>query len=153
MVYLSARTWDEISKHAEETFPEECCGAILIRDGHEEVYRMTNVQNAMHEKDPEKFPRDARTAYLPDSKELYALHEEVDRSRAILKVLYHSHPNHDAYFSPTDKQAAMWGDEPSRPDTAHVVISIYDRQVRDIKAYQWEEATKDFVETELRTNV
>ena len=47
----------------------------------------------------------------------------------------------------------MFGDEPSYPDTAYVVISVYDREVRTINAFQWDEGQKDFVESELSTDV
>jgi hypothetical protein len=47
----------------------------------------------------------------------------------------------------------MFGDEPSYPDTAHLVISVYDREVRVIRAYVWDESRKDFVEAPLSTDV
>jgi proteasome lid subunit RPN8/RPN11 len=56
MIHLSAHTWDEICQHAQEIFPNECCGAILVKNDREEARRITNIQNAMHEKDPQQFP-------------------------------------------------------------------------------------------------
>ena len=153
MIHLSAKTWDALCQHAQEIFPDECCGAILVKHDREEVRRISNIQNAMHEKDPQQFPRDATIAYFMDPKELLAVNREVDSGKVQLKAFYHSHPNHDAYFSAEDKHQALFGDEPSYPDTAYLVVSVYDRQVRNIKAYRWDEAAKDFVEAELRTNV
>jgi [CysO sulfur-carrier protein]-S-L-cysteine hydrolase len=153
MIHLSAKTWDTLCQHAQEIFPDECCGVILVKNEREEVRRITNIQNAMHVKDPQQFPRDATIAYFMDPKELLAVHKEVDSGKMQLKAFYHSHPNHDAYFSAEDKRQALFGDEPAYPDTAYLVISVYDRQVRNIKAYRWDEAAKDFVETELSTNV
>lgn len=153
MVRLSAQSWDAICQHAQDSFPEECCGAILDRGGVEEVHRITNIQNAMHARDPHGYPRDATIAYFMDPKELLAVLNEVDDGRAELRAFYHSHPNHDAYFSAEDKARALFGDEPSYPDTAYLVISLYDRQVRTIRAYKWEEEKKDFTETSLSTVV
>ena len=153
MIHLQPHTWDAICRHAQETFPEECCGAILSSAGGEEVRRILNVQSAMHARDPQRYPRDATTAYLWDPKELLTVLKEVDSGKAIIKAFYHSHPNHGAYFSAEDKALAMFGDEPSYPQTAYLVISIYDRQVRAIRAYVWDEGAKDFVETELSTDV
>jgi [CysO sulfur-carrier protein]-S-L-cysteine hydrolase len=153
MIHLSAHTWDTICQHAQDTFPEECCGAILSRSGSEEVRRITNIQNAMHAKDPQGYPRDATIAYFMDPQELLAVIKEVDSGKATLKAFYHSHPNHDAYFSAEDKARAMFGDEPSYPDAVYLVIAIYDRQVRDIRAYNWDEGRKDFVDTALSTDV
>jgi [CysO sulfur-carrier protein]-S-L-cysteine hydrolase len=153
MLHLSAKIWDAICQHAQEAFPNECCGAILVKNDQEEVRRITNIQNSMNAKDPQQFPRDATIAYYMDPKELLTVNREVDSGKAALKALYHSHPNHDAYFSAEDKRQALFGDEPSYPDTMYLVVSVYDRQVRNIKAFQWNEVTKDFIETELSTNV
>lgn len=153
MVRLSAQSWEVICQHAQETFPNECCGVILNRGGIEEVHRITNIQNVMHEKDPHSYPRDAAIAYFMDPKELLAVLKDVDSGRATLQAFYHSHPNHEAYFSAEDKTQALFGDEPSYPDTAYLVISIYDRQVKMIRAYCWDEEKKDFLETPLSRDV
>ncbi|MCL6440496.1 MAG: M67 family metallopeptidase [Thermoleophilum sp.] len=152
MLHLKRHTWDELCRHAQDTFPEECCGAIVVNAaGEEEVRRITNVQNAMHAKDPQNYPRDATIAYFMDPKELLEIMKEVDSGRVTLKAFYHSHPNHDAYFSAEDKARALFADEPSYPDAAYLVISIYDRAVRVIRAYRWDEEQRDFVETSLST--
>jgi proteasome lid subunit RPN8/RPN11 len=153
MVHLSAQTWDAICHHAQDTFPDECCGVILNHGGLEEVRRITNIQNAMHTKDPQGYPRDARIAYFMDPQELLAVLKEVDSGRAELKAFYHSHPNHEAYFSAEDRTRAMFGDEPSYPETSYLVISIYEREVKAIKAYVWDKEHKDFCETPLSTEV
>ena len=153
MILLKPHTWDAICRHAQETFPEECCGAILTAPRGEEVRRITNIQNIMHAKDPQSYPRDATIAYVMEPKELLAVLKEVDSGKAVLKAFYHSHPNHDAYFSAEDKRQALFGDEPSYPDAIYLVISIYDREVKIIRAYAWNDQGKDFIETELRTEV
>ena len=153
MVRLSAQSWDAICRHAQDTFPEECCGVILDRAGVVEVRRITNIQDAMHAKDPENYPRDAAIAYFMDPKELLAVIKEVDGGQAQLLAFYHSHPDHDAYFSAEDKARALFGDEPSYPDAVYLVISIYDRQIKIIRAYSWDEGKRDFVEIKLSTEV
>ncbi|MBI3302115.1 MAG: M67 family metallopeptidase [Deltaproteobacteria bacterium] len=154
MIHLQPQVWDALCRHAQDTFPEECCGAILSRaGGEEEVRRITNIQNVMHAKDPQRYPRNATTAYLWDPKEYQEVLKEVDSGKVTIKTFYHSHPNHDAYFSAEDKALAMFGDEPSYPDTAYLVISLYDCEVRAIRAYVWDEGKKDFVETALSTDV
>ena len=64
MTHIDAATWQALCRHAQDTFPDECCGAILTRAGRAEVRRIDNIQNAMHAKDPETYPRDASTAYF-----------------------------------------------------------------------------------------
>jgi proteasome lid subunit RPN8/RPN11 len=153
MIHVRGQTWDAICHHAQDTFPDECCGAILDSVRGEEVRRITNIQNAMHAKDPHSYPRDATIAYFMDPKELLAVIREADSGKATLKAFYHSHPNHDAYFSAEDRVRALFGDEPSYPDTAQLVISIYEREVRVIRAYVWDEKKRDFIEAPLSTDV
>ena len=61
----------------------------------------------------------------------------------------HSHPGHEAYFSEEDKAFATPFGEPTYPDNAQIVISIYDRVVKQISAYAWEQDQEDFVEIAL----
>jgi proteasome lid subunit RPN8/RPN11 len=136
--------------HAEEAFPEECCGVLFASPGGQVVRRMTNIQNRLHAADP-VHTRDARTAYQMDTRELYEVSRTGDQPGWRIVLFYHSHPNHGAYFSPTDKAQALWGDptdggEPAYPGVAYVVLSVYERAVRGAKAYAWDEFTHDFRE-------
>ena len=148
-VLLPKRVFDEITAHAVETFPEECCGIIIRRAGRCEAVRVTNIQNEKHAHDPESFPRTAETAYTMGP-EAHPVLIDHDRKRLDIAAIYHSHPQHLAYFSAEDrKQATVWG-EPSYPDAAQIVISIFERVVRVTKAFRWSEQQRDFVEVELR---
>jgi [CysO sulfur-carrier protein]-S-L-cysteine hydrolase len=149
---LSRRTVDEIDGHALDTYPEECCGAVLGAAEGERARRITNIQGRLHAEDPEKHPRDARIAYFMDPKELYAVLRDGERQETALRVFYHSHPEHGAYFSDEDKARAMAWDEPAYPDAAYVVISVYGREVKDRRAYAWDPDRRDFVEVPLRVS-
>ena len=70
---LTAAAWGEISRHAVETFPEECCGVILDRGGSDEVQRLANIQNRLHALDPRTYPRDATIAYAINPRDLEAI--------------------------------------------------------------------------------
>ena len=124
VLVLSETVLATIAEHALETYPEECCGVILGGDGGEEVHRLENIQNRLHATDPETFPRDARTAYTLDPRELETVLEQAERRGLAFKALYHSHPDHDAYFSAEDKACATPFGEPTYPDTAQIVISV-----------------------------
>ena len=141
---ISEESWEAICQHARETFPEECCGIIVSKEEKEEVRRITNIQNTLHQKDPIAYPREAITAYFMDTKELLTLLQEVDMQHLTLKVFYHSHPNHDAYFSAEDKARALFDDEPAYPDSTHLVVSIYNQEVREAKAFAWDPQKKEF---------
>jgi proteasome lid subunit RPN8/RPN11 len=149
---LSSAAWNEISRHAEETFPEECCGVILAASGGDEVRRLKNIQNQLHALDPVTYPRTAEIAYAMNPMELETIIEQGRRAGAGLKAFYHSHPDCEAYFSEEDKAFACPFGEPTYPDTAQIVISVYDRKVRRIAVFAWSEAKSDFVETALKKN-
>ena len=148
-ITITESAWEEISRHAVEAFPEECCGVILNRAGKDEVRRLKNIQNQLHALDPEGYPRTAVIAYAMDPRELESILQEVQAAGAKLKAFYHSHPDHEAYFSQEDRAFATPFGEPTYPESAQMVISIYNRVVKRICAYAWAEANADFVEISL----
>jgi len=139
---------EQLRAHAVSTFPEECCGIIVERAGDLLVVQVTNVQNQRHAEHPEHFPRTAATAYTmgPEAAPVLVDH---DRGRLTIRAIYHSHPQHAAYFSAEDRRQATVWDEPSYPDAAQIVLSVIDGQVRDVKAFRWDTSTRDFVEVRL----
>ena len=147
---LTQKAWEEISHHAIETFPEECCGVILDDSTTNEVRRCRNIQNQLHALDPESYPRNATIAYAMDPKELESIIREAEATGTKMKAFYHSHPNHEAYFSQEDKAFATPFGEPTYPESAQIVISIYDRVIKRISAYAWAQEKKDFVEIPLK---
>ena len=138
---------------AEREFPYECCGFIVGDGPAEQVRPIRNIQNQKHAEDPNSHPRDARTAFLMDPREHLAVLEEIDRKKLALKAVYHSHPDHDAYFSPTDRAQACSFDpgEPDYPETAYVVLSVKAGKFACAAAFAWDPERKDFVETEIQT--
>ena len=145
-VRLSQDVWHEISNHARETFPEECCGVILSSGATDEVRRLKNIQNKLHALDPQTYPRTAAIAYAMDPLELDQVIRQGEAKGQRLKAFYHSHPDHDAYFSAEDKAFACPFGEPTYPEAAQIVISIYNRAVKIIRAFAWSETDTDFVE-------
>ncbi|MGB6554588.1 MAG: M67 family metallopeptidase [Candidatus Binataceae bacterium] len=148
---ITRASLDAIIAQGEREFPNECCGFIIGDAAIEEVRPIANIQNRKHAEDPAAFARDARTAFLMEPKEHLAVMNEVDRRKLALKIVYHSHPDHDAYFSPTDRAAACSFDpsEPDYPDTAYVVMSIRSAKFVRAAAFVWDGAKKEFAETVL----
>ena len=143
--------FDAIVAQGEREFPSECCGFIIGDDSVEEVRPITNIQDRKHAEDPVAFLRDARTAFLMEPKEHLAVMNEIDRRKLELRIVYHSHPDHDAYFSETDRaQACSFDPEyPDYPDTAYVVMSIKNAKFVRAAAFVWNTAKKEFVEINL----
>ena len=142
---LPKRILAGIEAHAVSTFPDECCGFVVEREGRLTVTRVTNVQNERHAAHPEQFPRTAAIAYTmgPEAAPILVDH---DRGRLTIRAIYHSHPQHAAYFSAEDKKQATVWDEPSYPNAAQIVVSVIDGEVRDVKAFRWDEGARDFTE-------
>ena len=153
MVTLLPKTLNDICEHAKIEFPDECCGVILHDDTQEFVRPCRNIQNELHRDDPKAHPRDARTAYMMHPDDLIAVHKEAETQQRPIKAFYHSHPNHEAYFSEKDKTDAMAWDEPMYPDAAYIVISIYENTIRIVKAFKWNEGAADFIEIPCQPTV
>jgi proteasome lid subunit RPN8/RPN11 len=149
---LRRAAFDAIIAQAERDFPDETCGFIIGAEHAQEVRPITNIQNVKHAEDPQRFARDARTAFLMDPKEHLAVLNEADRRKLSLIAVYHSHPDHDAYFSATDRAQACLFDpsEPDYPDTFHIVLSVRGGRFMRAAAFVWDAALKDFVERELK---
>jgi proteasome lid subunit RPN8/RPN11 len=88
-----------------------------------------------------------------DPQELSGILDAAASRGGRLKAFYHSHPNHDAYFSEEDKAGATPFGEPTYPEAAQIVISIYDRTVRRLRAYLWDPEKKDFVEIQMTQDI
>lgn len=141
----------KIYQECQSCYPEEACGFLLgvMQDDYRiaaEFVACENIQNQWHEKHPERYPRDAKTAYLIDpqqQKKVQALAEQ--KSMKIIAIV-HSHPEHDAYFSKEDKEnAAPWG-EPLFPDLSYVVVSLFERQIKSLNDFYWDSESQDFLE-------
>lgn len=138
---------DIMYRHAERQYPNECCGVIIgdaADPSKSEVISCTNIQHELKEKYPHLYSRDADTGYFIDPKELKAAFDRASKLKLAVIGFYHSHPNHDAYWSEEDNRAAMWGDEPSFPGAFHVVISIYNGKAKGYAAFGWDADSKSF---------
>ncbi len=147
MFPLTEEQLDEIHRHAVGEYPFECCGIVIGKVGYNDqdiIFRCTNIQNKLHEKDPKTFVRDARTAYNIDPKELMKILKEVESKQLPIKVFYHSHPEHDAYFSEEDSKMALFDGEPTYPEASYLVVSIYDKKIRDQALFAWSPEAKTF---------
>ena len=81
MIRIPSVVYTDMSTHAAEVYPEECCGYIT---GTEDpatwtVHRCRNIQNELHARDPVQYPRDARTAYVFSQEDMAALLVSLNR--------------------------------------------------------------------------
>ncbi|HWQ68898.1 MAG TPA: M67 family metallopeptidase [Patescibacteria group bacterium] len=144
---LTERELNEIFAHAEEAFPEEACGIVIGKPGDPNtnlVRRCRNLANQYHRDDPIRNPRDAKTAYIMDPKDLLRVQSEADATGFEFVLLYHSHPDHEAYFSETDRELALFDGEPMWPQLRHLVVSVKNGKVSYFKVFGWDSIEKQF---------
>ena len=103
MIRIEAEPWQVMLAHARETYPNECCGAMLgeLDDGSKIVSVAMPLENAF---------AGARAARYELSPEDLLAADRAARERNLdLIGIYHSHPDCDAYFSTTDlKNSCPW---------------------------------------------
>ena len=111
MIEIELNPWETMVVHAERTYPNECCGAMLGRMVGEKkrVIEAVPLENSFKGKQGERYelrPEDLLRA------------DQAARNRGLdLIGIFHSHPDCDAYFSKTDL-------ENSCPWYSFVVLSI-----------------------------
>jgi len=103
-----------------------------------------NIQDELHARDPARHPRDSRTAYFIDPKDLLAIGRREAQGYGVA-IIYHSHIDAGAYFSPTDKNNALIDGEPAYPDAVYVVLSVMAGKAVDQGAFVWDPRARDFV--------
>ena len=103
MIRIEKDAWDRMVRHAQSTYPSECCGAMAgVIDGDTKTVKsaveMENAFNGAQHDRYELKPEDLLEA------------DKAARSRGMdLIGIFHSHPDCDAYFSKTDlKNSCPW---------------------------------------------
>jgi proteasome lid subunit RPN8/RPN11 len=102
MLKIGRKEYDALRQHGEETYPHECCGVLLGRmDGDERV--VTSVARAGNTRTDS-----AHNRYNIDPKDLIRIQREGRERSEDIVGFYHSHPDHPAFWSPTDLAEAHW---------------------------------------------
>lgn len=150
---ISSYVLDMMIFHAEKDYPQETCGLVIGPQGKVKaigVFPIPNIQNELHAKDPQQYPREAKTAYFMDPKQLKIVEKEAASKNFEIKIIYHSHPDHGVYFSEEDKaMACPWG-EPNDPEVGHVVIGVTEGKVQGASLFYWDAEKQDFLERPLK---
>ncbi|PYN76013.1 MAG: hypothetical protein DMD96_26800 [Candidatus Rokuibacteriota bacterium] len=145
---VTAEELDAIRRQAVEEYPHESCGVILVQGRTRQLVRCRNIQDELHAKDPLRHPRDARTAYFIDPKDLLRI-GRLEGEGFSIAVIYHSHVDAGAYFSPTDRQQALLGDEPTYPTATYLVTSVVGGRVDAVAGFRWSAREREFLRVDL----
>ena len=149
---LNPQVFQLLAEESRRAFPREACGLVVGRPADPASHRalaLENLADRLHAQDPQTHPRDGRTAYVMDPLKVQRLADEAEARGEALVAIFHSHPQHPAYFSRTDQAAASpWG-SPTWPDAWQLVVSVFDGEVRDLKGFTWDGAEEVWEEGEL----
>ncbi len=146
---------DAVAEDAKRGYAEdeEVCGYLrgpagdpLLVDEH---VVMQNVANKLHAIDPETYFRTARTFFAFNEKKFDDAFQASRAAGTPIKVLYHSHLDAGAYFSPTDEAVMSMGEPPAAEGQparlgpgphwplAFLVTSVRAAGVDDQKLFVW----------------
>jgi proteasome lid subunit RPN8/RPN11 len=111
MIRIDSEAWAAMVSHAQQAYPNECCGAMLgaIHDDTKAVSVAMPLENAF------EGAQAARYELRPE--DLLAADKAARERGMDLIGIYHSHPDCDAYFSKTDLQNSC-------PWYSFVVLSV-----------------------------
>lgn len=103
MLKITKSTWEALRQHGEETYPHECCGAMLGTIDEEGAIIVTSIARCGNTRTDSPQNR-----YNIDPRELMNIQREALKTGVDIVGFYHSHPDHPARWSPTDLAEAHW---------------------------------------------
>ena len=101
-LHIPMAVFHDLRAHGEETYPHECCGALL---GHPtpDGWRVKCAVRAGNTRTDS-----AHNRYQIAPAELVKIQRDAMRQGLDIAGFYHSHPDHPAQWSPTDFAEAHW---------------------------------------------
>ena len=120
---VSEKVIAAIRRHAEKTYPEECCGLLLgsLQNGENAVADARAVENRNENRRVDRYVIDPNDYRMID---LQARKRGLD-----IVGIYHSHPDHPAEPSQTDLEQATF------PGYTYVIVSVVDGRSADLTAW------------------
>jgi proteasome lid subunit RPN8/RPN11 len=129
---IAADAVEEIERHAAETYPDECCGALLARGGRiVEAFRLPNTTAA-----------GARRRFHIGPSDYLAAEARASDVGGTLAGFYHSHPDHPARPSEHDLEQA-W------PHLTYAIVSVAAGTPGEMTAWRLRDDRSSFERTDL----
>jgi len=101
-VSLTTPVYEEIRAHSEQTYPHECCGALLGVQSAEGWAIRASIRAGNTRTDS------AHNRYQISPIELLKIERTARAEGLGIAGFYHSHPDHPALWSLTDLEEAHW---------------------------------------------
>ncbi len=142
---------ERIREHARETYPHECCGALvgIVNDGQEKVVKeVVRFQNSYTQElaaglDIEENGRGTLNRYVIDPKDIF-LTEKQARSKSMSVIgFYHSHPDSPAVPSKYDLRVASAG-------YCYVIVSVPQGSPQELRCWETDLARSEFEPEEIQ---
>jgi len=113
---------EAIRRHAEETYPEECCGFVLGHAGADgrEAAGIRRADNEGGDTAPNR--------YLVSPEAYLAAELETAREGREILGVYHSHPDHEARPSEFDRTHAF-------PGLSYLIVPVRDGKAGEIRSW------------------
>jgi len=129
---LGSGVLEAIQQHGRETYPHECCGALIGRDG--EVASTVALPNITEEGPRRRF-RVSDADYMK-------VERAASAANADLLGFYHSHPDHPARPSQYDLDHAL-------PFFSYLIISVASGTPGDVRSWKLRDDRSAFDEEPL----
>ncbi len=140
---VSAADLEAIGRHAEHTYPEECCGFLLGRlpaptpDGDGATTLVERVVPAANE-----HPDSRHNRFVMRPEAVFAAHKEARAAGLAVVGYYHSHPDHPAEPSEFDREHA-W------PGLSYLIVAVRRGQVDRARSWRLRDDREGFAEEHL----
>ena len=138
---ISSELADKIRAHGVETYPHECCGALLGRDtevADRSVYREIHALYPLVNRRDDS----PRNRFSVNSQDVLDA-EKAARSQDLEVVgWYHSHPDHPARPSQYDRDHA-W------PWYSYIIVSVANRVPEDLTSWRLTDDRSEFESEEI----
>ena len=131
MLILAEDIANRIRAHGEESYPRECCGALLGADG-EGAREVTEIFPLVNRRDDSP-----RNRYSITPEDVLAAERAARKRGAELIGWYHSHPDHPARPSEYDREHA-W------PWYSYVIVSVVGRKPGELTSWRLAEERSQF---------
>lgn len=135
---VNANSQKAMTQHAEEIYPEECCGFMLGTVEENDSKTVTGFLPVENTREVNRARRFEISAEDYRKAELYALKNGYD-----LVGVYHSHPDHPAEPSEYDLSQAL-------PFFSYIIISVRNGKTADVTSWELNEK-KEFEHQPIKT--
>lgn len=129
---LTADVVEAIRAHGAETYPHECCGALIGRDA--EVSSTVPLPNITDE--------GPRRRFRVSDRDYLRVERAAGAAGAELLGFYHSHPDHPAHPSQYDLDHAL-------PNFSYVIVSVLAGAADDMRSWKLRDDRSAFDEEAL----